>query len=421
MRILKIIHGYPPYYNAGSEVYSQSVVNELSRRHKVFVFSRLENPFERNFKVLQRKEENKEFYFMNFPHSKDGYNHKEFNKKFEEILQKINPDIAHIGHLNHLSTGIIDVLYKHKVPMLYTLHDYWLMCPRGQFLQRNFSENEFYEVCDGQENRKCAEKCYAMYWQNEEEKQYYINWVGRRMQHFKEIARKINLFHAPSRYLMQRYIRDFGIPENKIFYLDYGFPTHYLTPVAPKNNGVFTFGYIGRIIPAKGLHLLIEAFKKISLPAKLIIWGRMHGQIANAIQEMTKNSPNPIEFAGEYVNSNLATTVFSRVNCIVMPSIWAENSPLVIHEAQACKIPVITADYGGMKEYVKHLENGLLFKFRSEKDLYEKMLFALKNPELMPKLGARGYLYSENGEVPGIKSHCRQLESVYKQISCVNC
>lgn len=47
MRILKIIHGYPPLYNAGSEVYSQSICNELVKRHTVLVFTREENPFAR--------------------------------------------------------------------------------------------------------------------------------------------------------------------------------------------------------------------------------------------------------------------------------------------------------------------------------------------------------------------------------------
>jgi len=75
---------------------------------------------------------------------------------------------------------------------------------------------------------------------------------------------------------------------------------------------------------------------------------------------MAETSRNPIEFCGEYVNKNLANTVFANVDCIVVPSIWAENSPLVIHEAQECKVPVITADYGGMGEY-KSLNNNLHF------------------------------------------------------------
>ena len=54
MHILKIIHGYPPNYNAGSEVYSQSICNELSKTNKVSVFTREENPYAKDFTI--RKE-----------------------------------------------------------------------------------------------------------------------------------------------------------------------------------------------------------------------------------------------------------------------------------------------------------------------------------------------------------------------------
>ena len=89
---------------------------------------------------------------------------------------------------------------------------------------------------------------------------------------------------------------------------------------------------------------------------------------------------------------------------------------MVIHEAQACKIPVITADFGGMKEYVEHQKNGLLFKHRDENDLFQKMLFAIKNPEKMNELGKVGYLYSETGDVPNIKEHCIELTKIYNQV-----
>lgn len=54
MHILKIIHGYPPEYNAGSEVYSQSVCNEFSKKHKVSVFTREENLYARDFSLRKK-------------------------------------------------------------------------------------------------------------------------------------------------------------------------------------------------------------------------------------------------------------------------------------------------------------------------------------------------------------------------------
>lgn len=440
MHILKIIHGYPPHYNAGSEVYSQSVCNELSKKHKVTVFTREENPYSPDFAVRHKKEhENLNFYIINNHQGKDGYKNEIIDEKFAGLISGIKPDIAHVGHLNHLSTGLIQELNKQKIPVVFTLHDFWLMCPRGQFLQRNYDGDKNWDLCSGQESSKCASTCYkmlhsgctmsvekhALYEFNGKnpggrdtlnDAEYWTNWIEARMKETAAIIDKVDMFIAPSNYLRTRFITEFGVPENKIIYLDYGFPVDYLTHTEKsKEKTSYTFGYIGTHIPAKGVNLLIEAFKEIEQPATLKIFGRSNGQSTNALKEMASTSKNRIEFSGEYINRNLADDVFTHVDCIVVPSIWAENSPLVIHEAQACKIPVITADYGGMKEYVRHQVNGLLFEHRNPKSLAAQMKYAVSNPEKMSQLGEKGYLYSEDGSIPDIKAHCGELEKIYDQ------
>jgi glycosyltransferase involved in cell wall biosynthesis len=232
----------------------------------------------------------------------------------------------------------------------------------------------------------------------------------------KSLAEKINLFIAPSKYLMDRFINDFNIPAGKIVYLDYGFPVHYLEPVKPDKKDVFTFGYIGTHIPAKGINLLIDAFSRFNTPAKLKIFGRTNGQSTTALKNMAQKCKNPVEFCGEYLNEDLATHVFNTVDAIVVPSVWGENSPLVIHEAQSCQVPVITANFGGMKEYVEHGVNGLLFEHRNAESLYQQMRYALENPQEMIELGKAGYLLSNDNQVQTIGEHCMQLGKFYDQI-----
>lgn len=421
MHILKIIHGYPPLYNAGSEVYSKTIVKELSKNHKVSVFTREENIYAPDFQI--RKEivsENTGLYFINNPQGKDGYRHKAIDEAFQELVLKLKPDVAHIGHLNHLSTGIVDVLKKHHIPIIFTLHDFWLMCPRGQFLTRSIGLENNHQLCDKQDHSKCASDCYRVYFsgKEKEEKIDLENWTGwteRRMQETKSIIDKVDLFIAPARYLMNRFITDFDIPKSKVQYLDYGFDTSYLKlPIEKQENELFTFGYIGTHIPAKGINLLIEAFKKLEQPARLLIYGRENGQSTQALKQLASTSLNEIEFLPEYNNEDIVKDVFSAVDCIVVPSIWAENSPLVIHEAQACHIPVVTADYGGMKEYVQHDVNGLLFKHRDANDLHLQLEDAISNPDKMKKLGQKGYLYSPDGNVVSITEHCEKLEEIYE-------
>jgi len=423
MHILKIIHGYPPLYNAGSEVYSKTIVKELSKNHKVSVFTREENIYAPDFQI--RKEiisENTGLYFINNPQGKDGYRHKAIDEAFQELVLKLKPDIAHIGHLNHLSTGIVDVLKKHHIPIVFTLHDFWLMCPRGQFLTRSIGQENNHQLCDKQDHSKCASDCYRVYFSGKEEEEKidlenWSDWTKRRMQETKAIVTKVDMFVAPAKYLMNRFITDFDIPKSKIKYLDYGFDTSYLMPPTDKNkNELFTFGYIGTHIPAKGINLLIEAFKKIEQPARLLIYGRDSGQSTKALKKLALSSHNEIEFLPEYRNEDIVNDVFSKIDCIVVPSIWAENSPLVIHEAQACHIPVITANYGGMKEYVEQNVNGLLFKHRDVNDLNLQLKEAVSNPDKMKKIGKKGYLYSEDGNVISITDHCGNLEDIYNAL-----
>jgi glycosyltransferase involved in cell wall biosynthesis len=430
MHLLKIIHGYPPTYNAGSEVYSQSICHELSQQHRVSIFTREENPFHPDFEIREEQQTPQRSLFLaNMPRGKDGYRHAALDAQFGRLLDQLKPDIAHIGHLNHLSTGLVDELHARGIPIVFTLHDFWLMCPRGQFLQRNFGEpGALHQVCDGQDDRKCATSCYAMYFSGRaqdraDDEAHWTRWIASRMEETRSLADKVAHFIAPSRYLRQRFIEDFGLSADKVQYLDYGFPLQYLTPqqsTPPKVEAdLLTFGYIGTHIPAKGIHHLIEAFGQVQGKARLRIWGRPRTQETVALQALAEalvGTDNIVEWMGEYVNQHIADHVLSRCDGIVVPSIWGENSPLVIHEAQACRVPVITADYGGMKEYVRHQENGLLFRHRDPADLAKHMQWAVNHPEAFRALGQRGYLYAEDGRIPDIRTHCQQLIQVYRQI-----
>jgi glycosyltransferase involved in cell wall biosynthesis/MoaA/NifB/PqqE/SkfB family radical SAM enzyme len=421
MNILKIIHGYPPLYNAGSEVYSQSICEELSRKNHVTVFTREANPFRCDFEIRsEQRNASLELFFINMPRAKDGYRHVEVDKQLRKLVLDKKPDVAHIGHLNHLSTGIIDVLHELKIPIVFTLHDFWLMCPRGQFLQRNFG-GQVHVLCDSQEDSKCAVNCYSSLFSGkgdatEKETDHWTSWVHSRMQETKTLSEKVDLFLAPSQYLMKRFISDFRIPQYKIKYLDYGFPLHYLTPTVKQNQREhFTFGYIGTHIPSKGVNLLIEAFKQVKGNFDLLIWGHKDEQSTSVLKKMAEADAR-IKFCGPYVNHNLADDVFSKVDVLVVPSIWGENSPLVIHEAQACHIPIITADHGGMKEYVHDGINGLLFKHRDINSLAEKMKWSAEHPVQMHELGKRGYINDAEGKVPEIGKHCRELEKIYSSL-----
>ena len=426
MKVVQVIHGYPMRYNAGSEVYTQGLAKALAERHEVHVFTRQENAFLPEYAVQREADPSDSrvtLHVINMARARDGYRHPAVDDAFAVLLDQVQPEVVHVGHLNHLSTSLVFAARDRRVPIVFTLHDYWLMCPRGQFIQMYPRDPlDTWAVCDGQQDRKCAVRCYARYFGGGKEAHaldtaYWTEWVGRRMAHIREVCDAVDIFVAPAIYLLKRFRDEFGIPEGKLVYLDYGFHLDRLAGRERAKGEPFTFGYIGTHIPAKGVDHLIKAFGDLTNDSMLRIWGRDRGVETDGLKALAEDLPGTagsrVEWMGEYENREIVSEVFNRCDAIVVPSIWAENSPLVIHEALQAGVPVITADYGGMAEYVRHEENGLLFTHRDPQSLSGQMQRLVDDPKMARRLGARGYLQSADGNVPDMSEHAAQVERIY--------
>jgi hypothetical protein len=221
MRVLLVIHGYPMRFNAGSEVYTQTLSRGLADRHEVRVFTRQEDPSRPPYSLVDDVDDGDPrvaLRVINNAASRDRYRHDEIDDAFETLLDEFHPDIVHVGHLSHLSTSLVRRAAQHGIPLVYTLHDFWLMCPRGQFIQRTAGTSEEpFSVCNGQEDRKCALRCYSLYFSgaaelHEAEAAAWTTWVRERMSHVRDVAADVGRFIAPSRYLLSRYRDEFGIP-----------------------------------------------------------------------------------------------------------------------------------------------------------------------------------------------------------------
>ena len=139
-RILLVNHGYPPDFNGGSEVYTQTLALNMHRSgvyDSVSVFAREHDPFRPDFQVRFSKDPidpNISVLLVN--HARESpygrYVSAPIDAAFSELVEKINPDVVHFGHLNHLSLNLPAIAKQvANAKVVYTLHDYWLMCPRG--------------------------------------------------------------------------------------------------------------------------------------------------------------------------------------------------------------------------------------------------------------------------------------------------
>ena len=124
---------------------------------------------------------------------------------------------------------------------------------------------------------------------------------------------------------------------------------------------------------------------------------------------MAKNKN--VKFMGVFDNKYIAK-IFSDIDVLVCPSIWYENSPLVIHEAFIANIPLIVSNIGGMRELIKNEIEGLLFQAGNYKDLLIKINMFISNTKLLD-------LYKKNIKLRYVKNIgelCREMEDAYSNV-----
>jgi glycosyltransferase involved in cell wall biosynthesis len=215
----------------------------------------------------------------------------------------------------------------------------------------------------------------------------------------------VDLLVAPSQFLRSRYI-EWGIPEEQIVYSDYGIDITPFGRLKRSDSPSIRFGFVGTVVYYKGVQVLIEAFNGLEEGhALLSVYGG--GNNLKALKKAAK-TPN-IKFLGRFEPEDVGK-IFSEIDILVVPSIWYENSPLVIHEAFASKVPVIASNAGGMAELVHHEVTGLLFETGSVDACYQAMKRMIDEPFLIEK-------FREN--IPKIKTlqeNATEIEKIYSKL-----
>jgi len=390
MRILKVIHGFPPDYMAGSEVYSYHLVKELLNQNiETFVFTRVENEFDEHYKVYNEVFEDINIQRINKPRRDYLYQDKFYDvsidKIFRDYLRKTDPDMVHFGHLSHLSTDLIKIVKEFNLPVVFTIHDFWLFCVKGQMI------NELGQICPGPSVENCT-KCSPYVVEKDE--------VRRTLKHMQEVVDLIDVFVSPSNTLKDFFIAQ-GVHEDKIKYLKYGFNTEKISFKRKifQQDSKINFGFMGRVIPTKGVKVLVDAFKRLPNES-LSIYGSI------GVQKRFLETNN-IKFKGGYDN-NTINAVLGDIDVLIVPSTWYENAPLVIQEAFLAGIPVITSNLGGMKELVIDQVTGFTFEAGDQDDLIRVIQQISEDPTILNNL------QSCRESVIDIRDDIKELTEIYK-------
>jgi glycosyltransferase involved in cell wall biosynthesis len=302
---------------------------------------------------------------------------------FRDFLKKEQPDVVFLHHYVHIGVEVLREI-KLSLPnclLVVTLHEYVAICNRnGQMVKNNTKK-----LCYRESVEDCS-NCFP-------ERTPQDFWL--RKHYIQKNFEFADAFVAPSEFLRQRYV-DWGIPAEHIVVIENGQPSS-LAPKAasPAARLRARFGFFGQITEYKGVEILLQAIHLISneIRAKMIF--EVHGANLESqgqwFQELIETLRKPLivdgslRWVGPYEQSELAQRM-SKVDWVIVPSIWWENSPMVIQEAFANGRPVICAGIGGMAEEVRDGVDGLHFEVRNPLDLAETMIRAAVEPGLWQKL-----------------------------------
>jgi glycosyltransferase involved in cell wall biosynthesis len=183
-----------------------------------------------------------------------------------------------------------------------------------------------------------------------------------------------------------------GIKREKIRVSDYGFVPLVRSDIkaASGNNGdagPLRIGYVGTLVWHKGVHVLLDAVR--GLPSgryEVKIFGNRDVFPQYVADLRARAQGLPVRFMGVFDRERVAD-VYAQIDVLVVPSLWLENSPLVIHEAFMAGIPVVGARTGGIADLVEQGRTGLLYDSTSPVQLRSALRSLIENPEQMAALG----------------------------------
>ncbi len=373
MRILYVVHQFFPKHYTGTERFTLDLCKQMQKMGyhiDVLTYGIADTDYDHSkngFLIKEYEFDGIRVTSIRHKHIPEDVSFNIFMDEMDSFLHKVLPnyDLVHAFHPMRVGTAI-KVAKKLNIPTIITLTDFWVICPRAQLLTPSG------KLCYGaSEPQKCVSDCYGKFWRDK---------LTRRFKEMKELTRMVDRLVAPTHFLAS-VIKN--VLDVHISVIPYGIDYRFIKKTPRKSRENLTLGFIGSVLPHKGVHTLIEAIKLLDDNVKLKIYGD-YFHAADYFSQLKKlaNSDKRIEFLGKYDYSEISK-IQNELDLVVVPSIWWENAPFTILTSFANKTPVIASDLGGMSEVVKAGVNGFLFEAGNAESLAEVIRRITKNPEIL--------------------------------------
>lgn len=418
MRILHVVHQYPPEHVAGTELYTQWLAqSQAAIGHRVAVFTPLnrdmalspEPDLEAGVRVYRRPVGSRSAAAVFL----STFRRVQLADDFAAVLAAEQPDIVHIEHLMGLPVDIVDAIVCAGVPYVIFLHDYWYGCANGQLLT-----NDAQLVCAGPDKQahNCGRCAVARAGFNPAAGSLgpVIAPLMRRRNHLLEgVMNGAARIIAPNGFVRTIY-RQMGFSTERMVHIPMGVelpPAVSLRPARVQPfPGPLRLGYIGSISPQKGVHVLIDAVNDLPPDhVSLDIFGDLT-VFPDYVAELQRRATHPGIRFGSRLDRAGVWAELAGLDALVFPTLWYEASPFIIREAFAASVPVIASDIGAPATMIRDGVDGLLFPAGDATQLGAIIESLSREPARLDSL-RRGII-----RPPTMGDHAAAIDSLYREV-----
>jgi glycosyltransferase involved in cell wall biosynthesis len=298
-------------------------------------------------------------------HLTDAWN-RDAGRRLGAILADARPDILHTHLLDGLSASVWRAAKHRRMPVIHTAHDYHLLCPRAFLLDRSWNI--------------CTHPALAC--------RTYRGW------HLRTTS-EVDLFTSPSRFLLDLHLAA-GLRSPATAVVANGIPLP--RAARQRHQGRRNrFVLMTRLTVEKGIRVVLDALKripKLDLTVAVAGGGPLEPELRAAAARDRR-----IQVLG-FVDGEAKQAALASADHLILPSLWYENAPTVILEAAANGLTLIGSRIGGIPEFVREGQTGLLFPPGDAAGLATAMQLAMDDTAMADGLADHGAAMVDAHTVP---------------------
>ncbi len=441
MKVMIAVHGLPPRQVGGGEWVAYNTALGLQKRGhdvRVLAVDEVEHPG-CGLDIKRGCENSLDVTRISFNLervSTSEYDNGLIGDYLRDRMLEERPDIFHLISGFRMTGRAVCVARELGIPVIVTLTEFYWVCPRASLIRSTGEpcdrtgrplECLYCFLVERQRRYRLPEQAtgglsgnlLVLAWEHtrllermglEGKAKYFREWL----EFLKSTLGQADKVIAPSRFILNAHVRA-GIPRELLVFCRQGLNMAKWNPAPPAANGSgpVRIGFIGNVLPHKGVDVLVRAFRRLGTDtrnARLDIFGNFdkNTDYGRLLLDL-KGEDARISFRGPYNNLDIPG-VMSGIDLLVVPSVCHENSPNVMLEAFANDTPVVASNTGGMAELVDRDVNGDVFPMGSDAGLAKVLKRVVERPEILDHW-RRG--------IPRVKSleeEIEELETIYLSV-----